>query len=183
MFKNVKFFPPEDKPVSIALLSGHTAVVEPGGTELDQRFHKDAVAKGCMPLARAEEQAPATPAFDRKARIKETIKEMLAGEDPEDFMGNGQPNKAKLDARLGFGTQRIEVETAFNEIQAEADEEEKQEKEQEKDKEPAEKPDFEEFTRKEMMAWLAEREIAFESDANKATLVKACEAAFEAGAK
>jgi hypothetical protein len=41
--------PPGEGPVHLALTSGHTAVVEEGGTELPPHFHREAIAKGCYP--------------------------------------------------------------------------------------------------------------------------------------
>lgn len=191
MSRTVKFFPPGDKAVHVALLSGHSAVIEPSGTDLEQRFHKDAVAKGCMPIQRTPDEAP-KPTFNRKAKITETLKQMLEGSDPEDFLPNGQPRKERLDALLGFGTQRTEVEDAFNEIteELEAAEEDERRKEREAEKgeegeegEKEDQPDeFELMKRADLMAWLKKRKVRFETDANKAALLALCRESVKAPA-
>jgi hypothetical protein len=45
--------------------------------------------------------------------IRDTLRDMIRGADPEDFTPSGQPNKSSLDAKLGFVTERHEVENAF----------------------------------------------------------------------
>jgi hypothetical protein len=46
----MKFKAPGDMPIQIGLTTGHTAVVSNTEfTELDRRFHREAIARGCMP--------------------------------------------------------------------------------------------------------------------------------------
>ena len=46
----MKFRSPTDAPVHLALTSGHTAVVGPHPVELDARWHRVAIARGCAPV-------------------------------------------------------------------------------------------------------------------------------------
>src|SRR5204862_5332919 len=49
--------------------------------------------------------------FDRKQRIKDTLKEMLAGDEPGAFLPNGQPNRDVLN-EIGRASCRERVESA-----------------------------------------------------------------------
>jgi hypothetical protein len=116
--------PPGEGPVHLALTSGHTALVEETGTELPAHFHRAAIAQGCFPegIPGVALQAARDPT--RPEMIREKLREMIRGADPEDFTTSGQPNKANLDAKLGFVTERHEVDTAFADVLAEDDEDE-----------------------------------------------------------
>ena len=46
----MKFRSPTGAPVHLALTSGHTAVVGPHPVELDARWHRVAIARGCAPV-------------------------------------------------------------------------------------------------------------------------------------
>lgn len=128
--KALKFSSPTDEPVFVALTTGHTAVVEPGGTMLDPIFHREAIARGCVAdgIPGREHQGEPTPG--RRDLIKTALKAMMEGEDPDDFLGNGMPAKGKLDERLGFKSERHEVDSIFAELNAEAEAEESAEEEQ-----------------------------------------------------
>jgi hypothetical protein len=45
----MKFRSPTEHPVHLALTSGHTAVVGPDPVELDARWHRVAIERGCVP--------------------------------------------------------------------------------------------------------------------------------------
>ena len=47
----MKFRSPTDAPVHLALTSGHAAVVGPDPVELDARWHRVAIARGCAPVS------------------------------------------------------------------------------------------------------------------------------------
>ena len=193
--KNLKFVAPTEVAVHLSLTSGHTALVTAEGTVLEPRFHREAIARGCMPEGVAD--APAQPApATRRDLIKNGLKEMLNGSEADDFTPNGQPNKGKLDARLGFVTERTELEDIYNEIIKEAEDETADDDEgdgeggkdsgdggsdgagEEKKQDPAPAPWGD--TRKSMMAWLKKNKVKHETDANAAALLKLCQ---EAAAK
>jgi hypothetical protein len=124
--KPLLFHAPTEQGVHIALTSGHTAFV-PGdtdvGTELDPMFHKEAIAKGCIPDGIPGRDVDMTPSPDRHALIIGALKTMLEEGSQDDFLPNGRPNKANVDAKLGFVTERHELDAAFAEVVKEVDEE------------------------------------------------------------
>ena len=111
----MKFYPPDNEPVSIGLTSGHTAVVAPEGTDLAPMFRKEAIAKGCVPDAGLSRQAetPTAKQFDRDEEIGAAIEAMLQLKDPTDFKADGTPNLNKLAARVGFTVTREEADRMF----------------------------------------------------------------------
>ncbi len=181
----MKFKSPTEQPVHIALTSGHTAVVGPEPTELDPIFHREAIARECIPDGVPVREHKPAAEKTRRETIKGALKEMIAGEDADDFLGNGHPNKAKLDARLGFKTERTEVDSIFGELVAEAQDDQQEEtaddKTEEKDADPdkgskdetqTETDEFELMTRAKLMAWLRKAKVKFETDSNRARLLE-----------
>lgn len=121
MDKKMKFYAPGDESIHIGLTSGHTALVdpkaEPNGTELEQHFHREAIARGCIPAGIVERAIAAREKpFDRMESITRNLEAMVDGDDPDDFLPNGNPNKAALDKRLGFTCERTEMEAAWQAI-------------------------------------------------------------------
>lgn len=102
--------------VALALTSGHTAVVTPAGNEIDSRFHKEAIAQGCLPEGVDNTKEDKTPSFDRKQVIMDALNAMLAGSDAEDFTKEGKPSLGKLNARLGFTVSRSEADSIWEEL-------------------------------------------------------------------
>lgn len=113
--------PPGEGDVHLALTSGHTAIVTEEGSLLEPHFHREAIAKGCYPEGIPGVALEAARDPTRKEMISNALKEMIAGNDPQDFTTNGRPNKANLDTKLGFVTERHEVDTAFAEVLAQDD--------------------------------------------------------------
>lgn len=114
----MKFKSPTATPVFLALTSGHTAVVGPEFEELDARFHREAIANGCLP-AGAKEEPPlegATPGFDRRKVIADAMNLMLDGAVEGDFTADGKPDVRKLSAKVGFSVDRHERDMVFAEI-------------------------------------------------------------------
>lgn len=112
----MRFKSPTSKPVQLALLNGHTAVVGPEYAELDQRFHREAIAQGCLPAGVSEEEVAEVPGFNRADAIKAAMEAMLNGSDEGDFTGDGKPNLTKLSAHVGFTVDRSERDTLWSEI-------------------------------------------------------------------
>jgi hypothetical protein len=112
----MQFKAPGDKPVHIALVTGHTALVGTEFGELDARFHREAIAQGCIPFGTAAEEPAAKGAtFDRRQVILDAINAMLDGSDENDFTADGKPNVAKLSARVGFNVDRSERDALWAE--------------------------------------------------------------------
>lgn len=118
----MKFRSPTGDAIHVALTNGLTANVTPEGVELDPVFHREAIARGCVPDTLPDgavtEKQPAGPAFDRKEVIAKALQEMLDGSNPDDFKKDGTPDLRQVSRRVGFQVQRDEVETAWAEINA-----------------------------------------------------------------
>lgn len=102
--------------VPLALTTGHTAVVTPDGCELDSRFHKEAIAQGCLPEGIDETHEDIKIGFDRKQVIVDALNAMLAGSDPEDFTKQGKPALGKLVAKVGFTVDRSEADAIWDDL-------------------------------------------------------------------
>ncbi len=113
----MKFRSTTGEDVFMSLTTGHTAIVGVELTELDKMFHKEAIARGCLPEGVAEDQAPDTSgAFNRKEVIVNAINEMLDGGDEDDFTSTGKPDLRKLNAKVGFQVARNEADAIWEEI-------------------------------------------------------------------
>lgn len=112
----MRFKSPTDKPVMLALLTGHTAVVGPEYADLDARFHREAIANGCLPAGVGIEEAEASPGFNRATAIKDAMEAMLNGSEEGDFTGDGKPDVRKLSARVGFTVERSERDALWAEF-------------------------------------------------------------------
>lgn len=117
----MKFKSPSDEPLHIALTSGHSIVIEADGTETPAIFHKEAIARGAMPVG-IEEAAPLEgQKFDRAQVIKNAINQMLDAADEDSFTKDGKPDLRKLKAIVGFGIDREEADKLFSEVTASKD--------------------------------------------------------------
>jgi hypothetical protein len=113
----MRFKSPDGKNVHIALVTGHTAVVGADYAELDPRFHREAIARGCIPFGTAEEEPAAEGAsFDRRQVILDAINAMLDGAEDGDFTGDGKPDVRRLSAKCGFTIDRSERDALWAEI-------------------------------------------------------------------
>lgn len=100
--------------VQIGLTSGHTAVVTTDGNELAAMFHKEAIARGCLPVGiPGEDHAGEASAFDRSAVIAKAIDGMLDGASEGDFTADGKPDVRKLSGYCGFTVSREERDAAW----------------------------------------------------------------------
>lgn len=112
----MKFYPPADQPVQIALTSGHITVVEPAGTELETRFQREAIALGCMPEGVEREKPQEGAGFDKMAAIIDTINIMVDDGDEGEFTSDGKPDVRALSRRVGFTVSRGERDTAWDTV-------------------------------------------------------------------
>lgn len=106
----MKFRSTTDEEVHIALTSGHTAVVGIEPVELDKKFHKEAISRGCLPEGVEADEPIVATGFDRVAVITKAMNEMLDGENEEDFTKAGKPDLSRLNARVGFTVSRSEAD-------------------------------------------------------------------------
>lgn len=118
----MKFVPPTEQPMHIALTSGHTHVIEFNGgegTETPALFVREAIARGAEPVG-VEKAAPLEgKSFDRSQAIKDAINKML--DDPADedyFTAAGLPDLRKLNTLVGFKVDRDEANKLFEEVTA-----------------------------------------------------------------
>lgn len=118
----------------IALTTGHTCVIPaatseaPLGVEIEQRFHKKAIAAGAIPETvkpgeenRQDDEDDANRVASRTGAITEAIKRMLGREEKDEFKADGTPNLISLQREVGFKVSREEVEPIFKQLQDEAE--------------------------------------------------------------
>ncbi len=116
MSKPMIFVPPGNEAVQIGLTSGHTAVVEPEGTELSPIYHAQAIALGCMPKGIEPYQAPKNTEPTRADLIRGALLQMLDSSDDGLFTETGRPVLKMVSKFAGFGCSREEVDAIWNEI-------------------------------------------------------------------
>lgn len=112
----MKFKAPGDEPISITLTSGHTAVVSNTAyTDLEPRFHREAIARGCLPKGTRAVEDEQLPQFDRKKAILEAIDSLMDSTDEANFTGDGKPDAAKLSEIVGFTVSSSERNSMWDE--------------------------------------------------------------------
>lgn len=112
----MKFFPPADESIQIALTTGHIAIVEPTGTELHPNFHREAIALGCMPEG-VERAAPQeSKPFDKMSAIVEAMYKMVDDANEADFTGDGRPKTDAVSKRVGFTVSSSERDNAWEAV-------------------------------------------------------------------
>lgn len=114
---------PTEKPIHVALLSGHAITIGPEGRDVPVMFRREAFANGALPEgvdeADLDRDVPdAGP--DRNERLKAVIKEMLESGDEDALTGAGIPNRRKVSALAGWSVSVKELTAAWHEIEAEA---------------------------------------------------------------
>lgn len=112
----MKFLPPENQPVQIALTSGHIAIVEPEGTDIPKIFHKQAIALGCLPEGVEREASADAKPFDKSSAIIEAMYAMVDDADESEFTGDGKPDVRALSKRVGFTVTRDERDVAWEAV-------------------------------------------------------------------
>lgn len=114
----MKFRSTTGEDVHIALTTGHTALITVEGVELDKVFHKEAIARGCLPEGVDKDDKPIEKGFDREKVIMDTMNAMLDGGDEKDFKSDGTPNLKSLTAKAGFTVSREEADAAWAKVSA-----------------------------------------------------------------
>ena len=107
--------------VRLASTTGHVVIIEanrPRAIPVD--LHAEALARGCAPVAAAEDEdkAPAAPEGDaRDETIREGIKQLIALNDESNFTGSGVPKVPAVKKAVGFDVTADEVKAAYASIQ------------------------------------------------------------------
>ena len=112
----MKFKSTTGEEVFISLTSGHTAMVGVELTELDKAFHKEAIARGCLPEGVEPDVVGPDTNFNRKQVIVDALNAMLDGGAEKDFNTNGKPDLRALNARVGFTVARDEADKIWDEV-------------------------------------------------------------------
>lgn len=116
----MKFRSTTGEDVHISLTTGHTAVIGVEPAELEKKFHKEAIARGCLPEGVDEDEPEKPEGFNRVEAITKAMNAMLDGGDEGDFTAAGKPNLAKLSDRVGFNVPRVEADQIW-EVVSKAD--------------------------------------------------------------
>lgn len=112
----MKFKSPGPESVMVALLSGHTCVITPKGNEVEPRFRKEAIARGCVPVGVGAEDDEQKPELTKSELIAKGIEKMLEGDDEGAFTGDGKPDVRKLSAVVGFTVTAGERDSAWEAV-------------------------------------------------------------------
>ena len=113
----MNFRSPTDDSVSVALTTGHMAVVTPEGVDLDPVFHREAIALGCIPEGTSNTASVLeAKAFDRALVIGEALQAAMQAGKPDDFKADGTPDLNALAKRVGFKVSREEADTVWAEV-------------------------------------------------------------------
>jgi hypothetical protein len=115
----MKFKSPSEKPIFLALTSGHTCTIGPELVEVPERFHRLAVAEGAVPEGMEHLADTSVKAGGRKDIITAAIKKMLEGSTEGDFNSDGKPDTRRLSAAAGFNVARTERDEAWAAVKAE----------------------------------------------------------------
>lgn len=104
----------------VASLCGRSVEFKKGvPTYVPPAMHKDVIAIGAVPedeLPDDEKKAPEMTAEERKAKITEAMKTMLAENKREDFTATGIPHNKALSTRVGFAVDARERDAVWGEL-------------------------------------------------------------------
>lgn len=123
--KAIKFRSPTDKPIHVAILSGHAATIGPQWRELPKILHKAAIAEGAISSNMTREAIDAvvegaSGALDQDVAVKNALVAMLEEKDePENFTETGTPNIDVLSTRCGFNVERAQMLRVWKALQDE----------------------------------------------------------------
>lgn len=110
----MKFYPPKGKETEhIGLTTGHAVLIEKNGTDIDTRFHREAIARGCRPHGIAEVEEDEDAGFDRKEHLVSAIAGMVEQAEPTFFTADGKPQLRTLSERAGFSVTASERDAAW----------------------------------------------------------------------
>jgi hypothetical protein len=115
----MKFRSPTEDSVPVGLTTGHTALVTAEGTELADMFHREAIARGCVPFTESDafnEKKQQNPEFTRSEVIGTAIEALIKAQDKDDFTAAGKVDLNRLSAKVGFKVSREEADALWTEI-------------------------------------------------------------------
>lgn len=124
--KTIKFRSPTEKPVHVALLSGHAATIGPEWRELPKILHKAAIGEGAITSNMTQEAIDAavegaSGALDQDVAVKNALVAMLEETDETDnFTESGIPNIDVLSTRCGFNVERAQMLRVWKALQDES---------------------------------------------------------------
>jgi hypothetical protein len=124
--KTIKFRSPTDKPLHVAITSGHAATIGPQWRELPKILHKAAIAEGAITSNMTQEAIDAavegaSGALDQDVAVKNALVAMLEEQDePDNFTDNGIPNIDVLSTRCGFNVERAQMLRVWKTLQEES---------------------------------------------------------------
>lgn len=101
----------------VALLTGHTCVVTPQGNDVEPRFRKEAIARGCMLMGAGNDEGDGPREASKSELIQKGIDKMLDGDDDGAFTGDGKPDSRKLSEVVGFTVTAAERDEAWAVVQ------------------------------------------------------------------
>lgn len=127
----MKFRSPTEKPIRVALLTGHVAIVGREWRELDPIYQREALALGAQADATTIENPDVVPEAGEEATRRETdgddairkaIIKMLGREEDGDFVAStGLPNVKTVEKLVGFRVTKEQVHGIFREMKNEAE--------------------------------------------------------------
>ena len=115
--------------VRLALTSGHVTRVGPEWKPLHERYHHEAVLRGCevdqsiIPAAKPVVAAPSPEAVapaDENAVIRRTLEKMIERSGKDDFTSTNLPNIKTLEKMAGIQVNKGDVYAIFRDMKAEA---------------------------------------------------------------
>jgi hypothetical protein len=111
----MKFKAPGQEPIMVGLTSGHTIVISPKGTDVPERFRKEAIARGCIPLGVGKITADDSASADttKAEKLIAAIDALLDSTDENAFDKDGKPNVEALSKVVGFTVSRSERDAAM----------------------------------------------------------------------
>lgn len=122
----MKFKSPNDTPIQVALLSGHTAVVGTEWRDLPINLHRKALELGCITdnmdaATIAQKVEHANPQRSNHDILMDTIKSMMQNPKQGDFTGADLPNLKTLSLKVGWTVKKEEMMRAVQAISDEPD--------------------------------------------------------------
>ena len=112
-------YAPEGEPIRVALITGHTTIIETTPTEVQAIFQSEARRLGAVFAKEGEVaakvEAPAAPnaSNEEAERIKAALILMLERNEDGDFTAAGQPNLRVVRELAGFNAERDDVYNVF----------------------------------------------------------------------
>lgn len=139
--------------VRLSLVSGHVTFVGPDWRPLHERFHTEALSKGCecdqstirtRTLQPAVAGANAVTPLNEHVAIRAALIRMLQRNGVDDFNHDNMPNLEVLAAECGFRIDKGMALAVWHELEQEAREEQEQQEQQEQQDSAADAGSFEE---------------------------------------